>query len=168
MKMPEHLKNFIDWYIKGYYHCDQCPYSWEEREIEGDADAGCYIKGEICGTCRLIQPFKGMIGRMRKNRYEYWESKRYEGYGEWYDEEEKRQEAFNNILEEFCEECESCRLRGNACESKHDCIQRVGYELRNKYEKAAHPVVIKPLKVRWKELIGETARAIADRFKQYF
>lgn len=30
MKMPEHLKNFIDWYIKGYYHCNQCPYSREE------------------------------------------------------------------------------------------------------------------------------------------
>lgn len=88
MKMPEHLKNFIDWYIKGYYHCDHCPYSWEERGLE-DGDAGCYIKGEICDTCRLIQPFKGIIGRMRKNRYEYWESKRYEGYGEWYEEEEK-------------------------------------------------------------------------------
>lgn len=36
------------------------------------------------------------------------------------------------------------------------------------YEEAAHPVVIKPLKVRWKELIGETMRTIADWFRQYF
>lgn len=167
MKIKEKIRNFIKWYIKGYYHCDKCPYSWGERGWE-DVDAGCYIKGDICDTCRLLPPFKGIIGRLRKNKYEYWESRRYDGYYEWYEEEEKRQEVFNSVLEEFREQCESCRLWENVCKSKRDCIQRVGYELRSKYEEAAHPVVIKRLKTKWKELIKETAQAIADQFKQYF
>lgn len=169
MEIKEKFRNLVRWYIKGYYHCDQCPYSWEERGVEGDADAGCYIKGDICDTCRLIQPFKGIIGRMRKNRYEYWKSKRYEGYGEWYEEEEKRQDVFNAILLEFLEDYQSYIFcENNGCKDRNDIAQEVGCELRRKYEDAAHPVVIKTLKVRWKELIGETSRAIADRFKQYF
>ena len=37
------------WYIKGEYHCDKCPYCWEERtSYEYDEwDAGCYIKGDL-------------------------------------------------------------------------------------------------------------------------
>lgn len=167
MKIKEKIRNFVRWYIKGYYHCDKCPYSWEERGIEGDADAGCYIKGDLCDTCRLLPPFKSIIGRLRKNKYEYWESRQYDGYGEWYDEEEKRREVFNTILLEFLKKydifCEN-----NVSKDRRDFVQGVGCELRRKYDEAAHPVVIKPLKVKWKELLKETAQSIADKFKQYF
>lgn len=166
-KVKECFKNFIDWYIKGRYHCDQCPYSWEERGIDGDADAGCYIKGDICDTCRLIPPFKNLIGHLKKNKYMYWENRRYDGCREWFEEERRKQEIFNDILLEILKDYEIF-CKNNVCEDKHDLVQSVGNELRRKYEEAAHPVVINPLKIKWKELIKETAQTIVYKFKQYF
>lgn len=166
MKIKEKFRNFVKWYIKGYYHCDKCPYSWEERGLE-DVDAGCYIKGDICDTCRLLPPFKNLIGHFKKNKYMYWENRRYDGCEEWFDEECRKQEIFNDILLEILKDYDIF-CKNNVCEDRHDFVQGVGFELRSKYEEAAHPVVIKRLKTKWKELIGETAQAIADQFKQYF
>lgn len=86
MKIKEKFRNFVKWYIKGYYHCDKCPYSWEERGLE-DVEAGCYIKGNICYTCRLIPPFKNIIGYFKKKKrekeYEEWEKEWEKEYEKW-------------------------------------------------------------------------------------
>lgn len=63
------------WYIKGEYHCDKCPYSWEERGEE-DADAGCLLSkdGELRDTCRYIRnPISRMIvnGKINDRDREY-------------------------------------------------------------------------------------------------
>lgn len=68
--------SWVRWYICGEYHCDHCPYSWEERGEE-DADAGCYLFGELRETCRLIRnPISRMIVNARMNdadgRYDFW------------------------------------------------------------------------------------------------
>ena len=61
---------WIKWYICGEYHCDHCPYSWEERGME-DADAGCFLFGELRDTCRHIRnPISQMIVNKHKNEYD--------------------------------------------------------------------------------------------------
>lgn len=70
------LHEVYRYYIRGDYHCDVCPYSWEERGEE-DADAGCYLFGELRDTCRLIRnPISRMIVNARMNdadgRYDFW------------------------------------------------------------------------------------------------
>ena len=55
------IKTLWKWYVLGYYHCDKCPFCWEERGYE-DCDCGCYIRGDIRDTCRLIEPFRTLIG----------------------------------------------------------------------------------------------------------
>lgn len=62
------IKNLFDWYVKGDYHCDTCPYSWEERGFE-DADAGCYLFGELRDTCRHIpNPISKLIVNKHMNK----------------------------------------------------------------------------------------------------
>lgn len=62
------LKNLIDWYIKGKYHCDKCPYCWSTYSYDGDEDCGCYLKGDIQDTCRHIRnPISRMV--VNKNMY---------------------------------------------------------------------------------------------------
>lgn len=74
------LPRWVRWYIKGEYHCEYCPYSWEDRGEE-DADAGCHLFGELRDSCRFIRnPISQMIVNKRRNRYD----RRYDGIGEWY------------------------------------------------------------------------------------
>lgn len=67
------LKNFIDWYIKGEYHCDKCPYCWSDySSYWGDGDCGCYLKGDIRDTCRYIRnPISRMIVNKRMCKEEH-------------------------------------------------------------------------------------------------
>ena len=57
------IKNFIDWYIRGKYHCNKCPYSWAECSgYWGDGDYGCHLKGDVRDSCRHIcNPISRMI-----------------------------------------------------------------------------------------------------------
>ena len=76
------FKRFWNYYIKGEYHCDTCPFCWEERGYE-DADAGCYIKGELQDTCRLIPPFRFLIGWGRRRKVRYIRNHEYDDYPEF-------------------------------------------------------------------------------------
>lgn len=77
------LKNRWKWYVLGYYHCDKCPYCWADYSYEGDCDCGCYIKGDIQDTCRLIPPFREIIGWPRMRYAQYWETHQYDDMGGW-------------------------------------------------------------------------------------
>lgn len=68
--LKKRISDYWHWYILGEYHCDHCPYSWEER-YDDDCDAGCCIKGDIQDTCRLIPPVRGIVGFFATKRYIY-------------------------------------------------------------------------------------------------
>ena len=81
MKKNSFLWKVWHWYIKGEYHCDQCPYSWEERGLE-DADAGCWLfeDGELRDTCRYVRnPISKAIVNKKRNMYD----SQYDGWEEY-------------------------------------------------------------------------------------
>lgn len=99
------------WYIKGEYHCDKCPYSWEEQTSyeDNEWDAGCFIKGDICDTCRLLPPFRWVVGTLRKKKAEYYRNHQYDGMGEWYEAEEaKREKLVELVNRHIVSGCELC------------------------------------------------------------
>lgn len=64
----------VDYYIKGEYHCDKCPFCWGGEYMPGCDDyddAGCYIFGDLRDTCRLIPPIRFILGWGRRKRAEY-------------------------------------------------------------------------------------------------
>lgn len=128
MKVPCKLKTIWKWYICGYYHCDKCKYSWEERSYEGDADAGCYIRGDIYDICRLIPPFKNIVGWFAKRKYEYWEGHRYDGVSEWYEDEERKERVIEKVLKECGMEREPSEL------STAIAVELLEYESKNRKE----------------------------------
>ena len=55
----------IEWYIRGEYHCDKCPFCFGGEYLPGCddyEDAGCYIFGDLRDTCRLIPPIRFILG----------------------------------------------------------------------------------------------------------
>lgn len=107
MKFKKNLHDAYSFYCKGEYHCDQCPYSWEERNyFEDDGDAGCYIFGELRDTCRLLPPFRSVIGWFKKRRYLYDYNSQYNDYPEWCEFTEKKENTLLSLIEKALEEFE--------------------------------------------------------------
>ena len=83
--------------------CEYCPLSWEERGLE-DADAGCYWYGDLYDgsqfMCRMPNFIKRFIAniRIRKNEKEI--AKQYDGITEWYAEEQRKDRAFRQAIDE--------------------------------------------------------------------
>lgn len=89
------LHKVYRYYIRGDYHCDVCPYSWEERGEE-DADAGCYLFGELRDTCRYIRnPISRMIVNGRLNDADH----AYDGFQDYDKELEILDEVLHPIIE---------------------------------------------------------------------
>ena len=149
------LKCFVKYYIKGDYHCDTCPFFWEERGLE-DADAGCYIKGEIQDTCRLLPPLRFLIGWGRKKKALYYCWHEYDGFEKWLEDEERKDKAVMDILNTY--------LGDSGEKSPSYLISDIRYKL----EDALIPVKYVPLKIRWKELIKDTWNRFLMIFKPYF
>lgn len=152
------------WYVLGYYHCDRCPYSWEERGYE-DCDAGCYIKGDIQDSCRLIPPFRAIIGWPRKRAYLYHEAHAYDGIGEIYEENSRKQKIFAESVIILLDQIELWQRDSNGkpfpiCKEELLEVYAMGgshlFDAYIYYENHAHPVKFVPLKQRWKELIKLT------------
>lgn len=161
--MKEEIKNFVAWYIKGNYHCDRCPYCWEERGLE-DANAGCYIKGELCDTCRLFPPFKSVIGRLKKNRVNYWENRRYDGVEEWYSEQWEKKQKLRQILEAFLS-----RYDESGSTDVHDFVDSEMYDVMEELTKLAPPTPMKlTIKQKWNELFRETGAHVKASVEQFF
>lgn len=173
------LRRAYKWYIKGDYHCDHCPYCWSDwSSYVGDGDCGCYIRGDLWDTCRLIPPIRFLIGWPRKKKTLYWESHAYDGMGDWYEQQVERETAYSKSLEILLKDIE---LYQRDCEGKlmpvckAALIERycfgVGpfYEAHRYYEDHAHPIVgDPPLKQQWKELLRKTWNKFADHFRPYF
>lgn len=162
--MIEWLKTRWKWYVRGYFHCDECPYSWEVRGCE-DADAGCYIKGEIQDTCRLIPPFRWIVGWPKKRKCQYWESHAYDGCGEFYEENRRKEKEYAESIKILLKGIELYQrdpegklfpvCKGDLV-GMFDLGDHQFYEAFSYYENHAHPIKIVPLKERWKELIKLT------------
>ena len=162
----EWVKTRWKWYVLGYYHCDQCPYSWEERGYE-DCDCGCYIRGEIYDTCRLIEPFRTLIGWPQIRITQYWRDHQYDGFGEYWEEVIQRELAFEEAIEILLKNRYVC-LKNQKGELVPLSEEHKGHirnafrgsafnEALDHYEEKAHPFKPTPkLKTRWKELIQET------------
>ena len=160
------LKCFVKYYIKGDYHCDTCPFGWEERGLE-DADAGCYIKGELQDTCRLLPPFRFLIGWGRRKKTLYYIAHEYDDCDKWYCEEERKNRAVMEILKPYLGDLATIQ-NPEFIKSGEESSSYLIYEIRNKLEDALIPVKYVPLKIRWKELIKDTWNRFLMIFKPYF
>ncbi len=164
------IKKAFNWYVKGYYHCDKCPYCWVHQGYE-DCDAGCYIFGELRDTCRLIPPIRALIGWPKRKKAMYWYTHEYDGFGEWYEREEKKREKFNECVLDFLSLYEICWKDENGVFhpiNKQEYVNYNAWEIRRDYEDYCNPIVFKPLRIEWKELIAKTFRRFIDVFRPYF
>lgn len=141
------MSNFINWYIKGKYHCEYCPYSWEDRGEE-DADCGCYIYGDIRDTCRLFPPFLHIIGLLRKRKYEFESDHQFDGIVDFYEQEENREQGFEQIL------------KRNGIDKPYD--YQLYSDIRDLFIKPK-----KPLKERCKEIRREKNAQIKIKLRKF-
>lgn len=165
------FKDFWNWYVRGEYHCDHCPYSWEERGCE-DCDAGCYIKGELYDTCRLLPPFRAIIGKLRKNKYEYFREHEYDGCGEDY---EKTLGCENKITELILSSLVDYDLiypgaKGyNIIADKERVFRENASRIYYEYEEYAHPFTEREtLGELWRKALKATWDASFGKLRPYF
>lgn len=84
--------------------CENCPLSWEDRSYEGDCDCGCMAYGDYLGgakfICRLPQFIKRKITKWKQRRIDKQQAHQYDGIVEWYTEEQRKNRAFRQAIEE--------------------------------------------------------------------
>lgn len=168
--MNKKIQNWRDWYIKGYYHCDQCPYCWVDYGYD-DADAGCYIYGDLRDTCRLLPPFRAVIGGIRKKKDCYYQNHQYDGMGEWYQKQEANREKFAELMTDaFDRRRLEVTYQGSnqsiPLEEVPDILE--AWRIVDDYEEFAHPVIHKSVWEKWKDAFVSTGRWFANKFKPYF
>lgn len=132
-------KTFFRRYIKGKYHCDTCPFCWEERGIE-DTGAGCYIFGD------LLPPFRFLIGCPLRKRAIY--------FREWYEENSRKENELKELLEKYF--------------PSDEVDIAMDWGISSQAEDIFIPAKWEPLKARWKKLIKDTWEAFSMCFKPYF
>ena len=165
----------IDWYIKGEYHCDKCPFGWDTySEYLGDGDCGCYIFGDIRDTCRLIPPIRFILGWFKRKRAEYYEAHAYDNYLEWSKERDERTKRFNALFEEDILDKYAVLLKdrdgntfGESIDAKRFCKFDDVDLFRWDCEDLFSPPSV-PLKERWAQLIKDTWHKFIMIFKPYF
>lgn len=167
------FRNFICYYIKGEYHCDKCPFSWEERtSYEYDEwDGGCYIKGSnLDESCRLLPPFRFAIGTIMKKKSDYYFNHQYDGYGEFSEREQAESDKLKELLKEYVLRTPLYRkdCAGEYWEATDDSLFYDLWRVKSEYEEFAHPVIYKTLRQQWKDLINKTFSRFISRFKPYF
>lgn len=163
------------WYIKGEYHCDKCPYSWEEKtSYEYDEwDAGCYIKGDIRDTCRLLPPFRWIVGSLRKKKAMYYYNHQYDGCGEFYEEWENKNKKIQEAITKFLDGYDLC-WKDSKGEynpiNKEWHITQEAYRIRCDYEDYLGELEAKknPPQNPWKKAIVWTWEKFIGFFKPYF
>lgn len=163
-------KRFWKYYIKGEYHCDTCPFCWGGEYMPGCddyADCGCYIKGELRDTCRLLPPFRFLIGWGRRKKTLYYLAHEYDDVDKWICEEERKDMAVMEILEPFLGELATIQNL-DFINPGEKVPSYMIYDIRHKLEDALIPVKYVSLKKRWKELIKDTWNRFLMIFKSYF
>lgn len=167
------FQTFIDNYVKGKDHCDSCPYSWEEKtSYEYDEwDQGCYINGDLQHRCMLLPPIRGIIGKLKKNKYHYYANHQYDNIGDWYEDDMKKQRYFESLIYEFLQPYDLCCKNKDGEYipiSKQSVIKQEAWRVRSNYEDFAHKTVYIPIKKQWSELLKITWQNFTRKFKPYF
>ena len=171
-KLNKKWKVFVDRYIRGCYHCDSCPMCWSEYSYEGDGDAGCYLFGELRDTCRLLPPFRFLMGWPKLRKAQYWDQHQYDDCGEFWDQVISQDLAMEEILKDALAGYEIC-MRSLEDGSLLPSCKAAWLELhlaniRYGYEQKCHPYIYTPLKKEWKKVIVRTWNAFLDIFRPYF
>lgn len=167
--------NPIDW-IKNGTDCEKCKWCWEEcshTDCGTEWDSGCYIKGSGYDEkpCRLINPFKFILGWIRKKKDSYYFGHEYDGFGEWYEEDQAKTKAMKKAITNSLDDRVIC-FKG-LDDTLHECnldlfLNDAAWRVRDKYDSVAHPFENKRLRQEWKELIVKTWNRFTGIFKPYF
>lgn len=81
-------------WLKDGNNCEKCPCAWEEWGPE-DCDGGCYAGRDLFeGTCRLPYLVRWYIAR----RANFCKDHQYDGIGEWYEEQERKQRIVEEAI----------------------------------------------------------------------
>lgn len=172
--MKNKLSRFWRWYILGRYHCDNCPYSWEECGYE-DADAGCYIYGELRDSCRLLPPFRFLIGWPRRKKCSYLRDHEYDDYAEFIDKRTEDEFNVHAALAKYLKKHGYLILHAINIDLpveldkyivKPESLEQI-YEITGNMHDIFTPQ-IEPLKTRWKKVIRDTWKRFTMIFKPYF
>ena len=166
--MCNKLKRFWNYYVKGNYHCDTCPYCWEERGYE-DADAGCYIYGDLRDSCRLLPPFRFLIGWGRRKKAQYLMNHEYDGYVEFIEEREKQESYVEKAMKEWLDHNGYVIALNTNDDTRLDVDKFSDiYCLSDSMRDIFSPVKYEPLKKRWGKLLKDTWQRFLMIFKPYF
>lgn len=86
------------------HDCETCPLSWEDRGYEGECyDCGCIVYDDLYGDkliCHFPEFIKRMIRKSADKKADKDMEHAYEGIGEWYEEEQRKDAAFRQAVEE--------------------------------------------------------------------
>lgn len=177
IEIKNKVKQLYNWYIKGEYHCDECRYCWEEWSYEGDGDCGCYIKGDIQDTCRLLPPFKNIIGYFKKRKCDYYMDHKWDGYDEFCQEQDKKELFLREKINEHIFKEHEFYVKGTNGEfipvnTENNptvfSVCRAAAAVVHDYDGMFHPVIYKSLSQKWKELLKDTFDSFTEKFKPYF
>ena len=164
-KLWKKLKRAISYYILGYYHCDKCPWCWEDI-YDGDCDAGCYARGDIHETCRLLPPIRDILGYFGKKRQMSIDWSIYEDLVAEHEEEERKFKLDMDFVKIINSKLESNFVyTGEGSQTgdpyyQDNVVFEIATELRKTYEKMAETAQVPtPLKTRWKDLISDTLKS---------
>lgn len=177
--MTTALQRFLDYYIKGHYHCEGCPFCWGGEYLPGCdeyADCGCYIKGDIQDTCRLLPPVRFLLGWGKRKKAQYHQNHEYDDFGKWYEEKLEKEERLDRALRDYFrvmgyglvfadKDGRVVPVNGEYITLTH-CYDL--YRLASDCEDIFGPVKYVPLKQRWKELLKDTWDRFLMIFKPYF
>lgn len=158
-------------YIYGHYHCDKCPMCWSDYSYEcGDGDCGCYIFGERRDSCRLIPPFRHLVGWHRKRKAEYFAAHQYDGMADYYEELYRKQECMRKAIKKGLHGYELIHrdMEGKpipVCTEEFLEMQSDGvfYE----YEGKAYPFNPTTLREEWGKFLRKTWDAFANHFRPF-
>lgn len=149
--------------------CAKCKYSWEARTAWDcdEWDCGCYIKGEDFDDkpCHLINPFKFIIGTLKMRAAHYYEAHSWDGFMEFSEEMETKNEKLKNLFIEKVITCHVICFEASDGElikcNTESVIGNNIWEVRTAYEDFAYPD--KTLSQEWKELISKTLKRLYAR-----
>lgn len=173
----------IEWYIRGEYHCDKCPFCFGGEYLPGCddyEDAGCYIFGDLRDTCRLIPPIRFILGWGKRKKMQYIENHQYDGVCEYmeerFDKEQKFRKAFREQIDAkyaICHKDSNGEILkgadGKPYALDEDCYVDSVYKLGLEAENIFHqPKPYEPLRKKWAALIKETWHRFIGVFKPYF
>ena len=86
------------------YDCETCPLSWEDMGYDGECyDCGCIVHGDFYGDkliCRFPNFIKSIIWKIKDSIERRRMAHEDEGVVEWQEEQERKDAAFKQAIEE--------------------------------------------------------------------